>query len=891
MSVIIICKVLSGFFMYEVILNENGHLHFEPLPQASMPTDSKLKKHVKESYPKALFYLATQKKKNYSFSLKFWSDFAGHFIEAARLDPSIEELREKSQILLKKEPIRKLLNESPFMLGSEYLNEDYLQLQWRKLHQYFSSEIKSFNGSVEEYFAGLNPEIHLAGRVFFHLVENKDDTEYPFAFMATYLADVKERENPTHRPLRYALEEYKNDQKKMLLLLATIKRTANASELIKNLLDSGEIFDPLKWTAHEAQNFLEETPLYNQAGVLCRIPNWWRSQSKGFQVNFKIGEKKSSHFGKDSLVNFNANLSLGGEALTEKEIGQLLGQSSGLALLKGKWVKFDKNNLSNALEKWREAKELMHNHGISFHQAMKMLGGLNPDITGLEVEDTEVTRGKWLDGIIDKLKNPELTKNIAVSRKFKGTLRPYQHHGLNWINTLHSLNLGGCLADDMGLGKTIQVLAFLQRIIDKDDGLHLLAVPASLLSNWASEIQKFTPKLKYLIAHPSNQEFKKIKNITQTSFKNYNLIITTYGLVRRSKWCKEINWSYLILDEAQAIKNPGTSQTKAIKALKSKNRLALTGTPIENHPGDLWSLFDFINPGLLGSRSEFQTLTKNLAEDGKGMGKLKSIISPYILRRLKTDKKIITDLPDKIELKSYSHLSKKQAVEYQALVTHIQNSLLESSGIQRKGLILSSLSKFKQICNHSDQYLGTGGYNLIDSGKFELLKEIAETIFEKREKVLIFTQFKEIIIPLNSLLSELSGKKGLILHGGTSIKKRKEAVEKFQSNEYIPYFILSLKAGGTGLNLTAANHVIHFDRWWNPAVENQATDRAFRIGQKKKVIVHKFVTKGTLEEKIDQMIEEKAILASDIIGKGGEIKLTEMKNDEIMNLIKMDQGF
>ncbi len=879
--------------MYEIILNENGNLDFEPLglEEVSAPLGSKFKKYVSESYPKALFYLAIQKKKDYPPSLKFWADFAASFIEEVRLDPSVEALREKGQVFLKKESIQKLLNDSPYMRGSEYLNEDYLQLQWNRLHEHFFNEIKSFKGSVEEYLITLNPGVHLAGRVYFHLVENKDATEYPFAFMATYLADVKERENPTHRPLHYALEEYKNDQNKMFLLLATIKRTAKASEFIKNLLDSGAIFNPLGWTAAEAQQFLEETPIYNQAGVLCRIPNWWRSQSKGFQVSFKIGDKRPSLFGQKSLINFSMNLSLGGESLTEKEINQLLGQSSGLAFLKGKWVKVDQNNLSNALEKWKEAKKLMSDYGIPFHKAMRMLGGLADDISGVDMENAEVTRGKWLDGLIDKLKRPELIKNIALSRKFKGTLRPYQHHGVNWINTLHSLKLGGCLADDMGLGKTIQVLAFLQRIIDKDNKLHLLVVPASLLSNWASEIHKFSPRLKYLMAHPSNQEFKKIKDVTQKNLKNYNLIITTYGLARRSEWCKEINWSYLILDEAQAIKNPGSSQTKAIKTLKSENRLALTGTPIENHLGDLWSLFDFINPGLLGQRTEFQNLIKNLIKDGKGMGKLKSIISPYILRRLKTDKKIISDLPDKIEIKSYSHLSKKQAVQYQSLVTHIQDRLEQSSGIERKGLILSSLSKFKQICNHSDQYLGTGDYSVRNSGKFELLKEITETIFKKREKVLVFTQFKEIIAPLDSLLSELSGKKGLILHGGTSIKKRKEAVEKFQDDEYIPYFILSLKAGGTGLNLTAASHVIHFDRWWNPAVENQATDRAFRIGQKKKVVVHKFITKGTLEEKIDQMIEEKAKLAGDIIGKGGEVKLTEMNNNEIMNLIKMDQGF
>ena len=870
--------------MYEVVLNENGHLGFEPLSRHGGKTDPALKKYVGESCPKALFYLATQKKKDYPSSLKFWSDFTGHFIEEVRLDPSVEELRENSQIPLRRDRVQKLLDDSPYMVGGEYLNEDYLRLQWEKLQDHFSDEIKSFKGSVEEYFSRLDPDIHLAGRVFFHLVENKNDGDYPFAFMATYLADAKEKENPTHRPLRYALEEYKDNQGKMLSLLGTIRKASDTSKIIKNLLDSGEIFDPLRWTMEEAQKFLEETPLYNRAGVLCRIPNWWRSQSGGFRVNFKVGEKKSSLFGTDSLMDFDINLSLGGETLTEKEIAQLLEQSNGMAFLKGKWIRVDRDNLSQALEKWREVKELAKDKGISFHEAMKMLGGYKSPLGDFDGDRVEVTRGKWLDGLMEKLKNPESDRNTALSRKFKGVLRPYQRHGFNWLNRLHSLGLGGCLADDMGLGKTIQVLAFLQKIIDKDNGLHLLVVPASLLSNWASEIQKFSPRIGYLIAHPSNPKFK---DIGQKKLQNHDLVITTYGLVRRLELFKKAKWSYLILDEAQAIKNPGTSQTKAIKGLTSENRLALTGTPIENHPGDLWSLFDFINPGLLGSKTEFQNLTKK----GTGMGRLKKIISPYILRRLKTDKKIISDLPDKIELKTYAHLNKKQAVQYSELIDHIQHSLGETSGMKRKGLILSSLLKFKQICNHSDQYLGTRGYKIADSGKFELLKDIVETIFEKREKVLVFTQFKEIIAPLNNVLSELSGRKGLVLHGGTGIKKRKESVERFQSDEYVPYFILSLKAGGTGLNLTAANHVIHFDRWWNPAVENQATDRAFRIGQKKKVVVHKFITKGTLEEKIDRMIDDKTQLTRDIMGKGDEIKFTEMGNDEIMNLVKLEREF
>ena len=864
--------------MIKISANENGQLSFGP-PTRTSPEAS-------------LLSLASQKEDSLSPSAQFWSNFAKHFIESVRLNPAVEELREKCRVTLAPGKIREFLEEAPFMRGGEYLNEDYLALQWDNLQNHFLRELKFFKGSVEEYLLGLNPGIHLVGRVFFHLVENKQDSEFPFAFMATYLANVKERENPTHRPLKYALNEYEDNQEKMLLLLSTIKRASETSSLIKDLLSSGAIFEPLGWTPKEAQKFLQEIPLYNKAGVLCRIPNWWKSSSRGAKLSITFGNKRSSLLGTDSLVDFDIGISLGEENLSAREAQKLLDESEGLAFLKGKWVNVDSKNLGKALDKWREVKAIMKENQVSFNDAMKMLSNRGHNILGVNLSDFEVTQGKWLAGLTEKLKDPVIIKDTALSIKFKGILRPYQYQGFNWLNTLHSMGLGGCLADDMGLGKTIQVLAFLQKLIDKEAGPHLLIIPTSLLSNWANEIFKFSPRLKFLVAHSSNQEFNELTRFTQEYLSaNYNLVITTYGFARKSEDFKKINWNYIILDEAQAIKNSTTAQTRAIKALKSKNRLALTGTPIENQISDLWSLFDFINPGLLGSKQEFQNTVKRLHRDNKGMGKIRNVVSPYILRRLKTDKKIISDLPPKIEIKSYSRLNKKQAVQYQKLVNHIQASLENTDGIERKGLILSSLMKFKQICNHSDQYLGTGNFNIKGSGKFESLKDICETIFEKREKVLIFTQFREIIPPLNRFLAEMAGKKGLTLHGGTSVKKRKEAVDKFQSNDYIPYFILSLKAGGTGLNLTAANHVIHFDRWWNPAVENQATDRAFRIGQTKKVLVHKFITKGTLEEKIDQMIEEKSKLFANLIGrKGSEINFTEMNDDQIIDLIKMEKG-
>ncbi len=368
-----------------------------------------------------------------------------------------------------------------------------------------------------------------------------------------------------------------------------------------------------------------------------------------------------------------------------------------------------------------------------------------------------------------------------------------------------------------------------------------------------------------------------------------DLVITSYGSAVRLPWLNGTAWRLVILDEAQAIKNPDTKQTKAIKRLKARSRIALTGTPIENRLTDLWSLFDFINPSLLGTAKQFTQFVKQLEERPHNPhGPLRDLVRPYILRRLKTDKSIIADLPDKTEVKAYCPLSRKQAALYSQAVEDLAERLETADNIQRRGVILAALMRFKQICNHPSQWLGDGGWAEEDSGKLARLREIAEVAASRQEKVLVFTQFKETTGPLDAFLASVFGRPGLVLHGGTQVKKRKELVKLFQEDESIPYFVLSLKAGGTGLNLTAASHVIHFDRWWNPAIENQATDRAFRIGQTRNVLVHKFVCRGTVEDKIDQMIELKNQLAGDFLEGGAEVRLTEMDSEALLKMVALD---
>ncbi len=821
-------------------------------------------------------------------SLNYWRMVCGLFARKLTQTPDLEILRHKVKVKISEDILNHILESAPMMTGVEYLTRVVIEDLWQRLHAEFRKEIEQRKGSVEEFIKQYSPDVHLIGRVFFHLVESKKD-EYPFAFIATYTTGLNKHGKSQHLPLTHALQEYGKDGAKLLDLLVAVNRAAKESILIAQLVESGELFHPLAWSAKEAYTFLSEIPLYEQSGILCRIPDWWKRGAASIKVNISLGSKQPSTVGMDALLTFDISLHLEDDQISYDEAKRLLDASEGLALIKNRWVAVDHNKLQQTLEAYEKARKLANRDGISFRDALRL--ELNPG-TQLNIPADEtsvsVTSGQWLDTVMTRMRSPESIAPVSLDSSFKAELRPYQQKGVAWLSFLQSLRFGMCLADDMGLGKTVQVLALLQSLKTKGEkGASLLVVPASLLGNWASEIQKFTPSLTYTVAHPSGTENKKTMLRDKNELDSLDLVITTYLLVQKYEWIQSYEWKCVILDEAQAIKNSGTKQTKAVKKLNAGNRIIMTGTPVENRLSDLWSLFDFINPGLLGSSQEFGRYAKSLTKNTEGYARLRKVISPYILRRLKTDKTVISDLPDKVEMKTWASLGKKQAILYQKLVDDLRYAVETVEGIQRKGIILSSLMKFKQLCNHPDHYLGTGTFEESESGKFGRLREICETIYEKRERVLVFTQFREIVEPLSGFLRTLFKREGLILHGGTAVGKRKEIVARFQGEEYIPYIVLSLKAGGVGLNLTAANHVIHFDRWWNPAVENQATDRAFRIGQKKNVVVHKFITKGTVEERIDEMIEGKIRLSNEIIQSGSEAWITEMSNKELLKMFAL----
>jgi len=830
-------------------------------------------------------------------SLSYWRDVGRAFVGqvCGALDPTDP----RSLVIPGPDDneIAALVQAVPPMQGAELLGAALLVEIWSDMGAALATEAKAFRDGVQGYLSKHSSIWNVVGRVCFHLAENKRDSEYPFAFIATYVHKVSRQAKPQHLPLGRALKDYagaKNRQK-LLALLAPLSRAAEQSEFIRELVDTGDIYHPLSWTPREAHRFLCEIALYEQAGLVVRMPDWWSAKNRPRpKVSVSVGGKAPSTLGMEALLDFDVDLTLDGKKLTKREIEELLASSHGLVLIKGKWVEVDPDKLSQVLDQWRDVQRQAQAGGVSFGEAMRMLSGarLNGQDEGIEdarPEWSEVIAGKWLSSRLDALRSPELQADVEANAGLDAKLRPYQKNGVQWLSTLRSLELGGCLADDMGLGKTIQVLGVLNMSRrNKGNGTDLLVVPASLVDNWRIEIERFAPKLKALIAHPSRIPSPELKTLEKKEVEAHDVVITTYGTAMRTGWMKEHPWRHVILDEAQAIKNPGAKQTKAVKAIPSKWRLALTGTPVENRLGDLWSIFDFLNPGLLGSAKAFNGLCKSMEKSKQGYAPLRRLIQPYILRRLKTDKNVISDLPDKTEVTAHCLLSKRQAALYQQSVDEMKKAIEELDGIERRGVVLAFLMRFKQICNHPSQWLGDGAYEPGDSGKLSRLRELCESIAARQDKVLVFTQFREMTEPLAGFLTEVFGQSGLVLHGGTAVKKRQGLVKIFQEDDRVPFMVLSLKAGGTGLNLTAASHVIHFDRWWNPAVENQATDRAFRIGQKKNVLVHKFVCRGTVEEHIDALIASKLQLSDEVLSQGAESSLTEMSNEELISMVSLD---
>jgi non-specific serine/threonine protein kinase len=657
---------------------------------------------------------------------------------------------------------------------------------------------------------------------------------------------------------------------------------------------------------------LRSAPVLEECGIGVRLPDWWKKRPRP-AVTATLGVRPAS-LGAHALLDVDVGVAIGEERLSAEDVARLLAQGQdGLLLVKGLWVEVDRDKLRQALQHWRGVQAEAAAGAITFLQGMRLLAGL-PEGGGDAAQADELRAwslaqaGPGFKELIAAVRSEALEPCGAIPG-LRADLRPYQAHGVAWLHFLGGLGLGACLADDMGLGKTMQILALLLR--EKQAGPpspralpSLLVAPASLLGNWRKEAARFAPDLRLALLHPSEMDKRAIAALEEPeTLTRYDLVVTSYGMCARLPWLGGIPWRRVIADEAQAVKNAGTRQSKAVRKLQGASRIALTGTPIENSLDDLWALFDFLNPGLLGSAASFASLMKKMVQSPEGFAPLRRLVAPYILRRMKTDKRIIADLPDKTEVQLFCHLTKEQARLYVKVAATLKRTLEELDNSpearnKRRIIVLQSLMLLKQICNHPAQSGALDGadggvgalYAPERSGKFQRLAELCGDIAARQERVLVFTQFREIIDPLADCLERVFGRPGLVLHGGVAVKKRKGLVEAFQQPDGPPFFVLSLKAGGTGLTLTEANHVVHFDRWWNPAVEDQATDRAFRIGQKKNVLVHKCVTQGTLEEKIDELISQKRKLAAEVLEGGAEMDITALSDAEIWNLVRLDAG-
>ena len=644
----------------------------------------------------------------------------------------------------------------------------------------------------------------------------------------------------------------------------------------------------------EALVFLrEQAPILQGAGFRVIVPAWWtatgqrrlrlRLTPRGVAKTTAAASDGPGFFGFDTLVKFTPQVMLDGKPLTKAEWAQVVAAKEGLVQLRGEWMELRSDEIARLEEHWNAGEEAVF---LSVRDMFR---------AEADADGPEIVADGELGQALAALRGTGALDQLAQPAGFVGELRAYQLRGFSWLAYLENLGFGACLADDMGLGKTVQMIAAV--LHDKtrypDCGATLLVAPTSVLGNWQRETGRFAPSLTTHIHHGPGRP--RTKDSFEDAAAGADLVIVSFAIARSdAKILQQVPWRRLVVDESQNIKNPSAAVTKAMRSIKAARRVALTGTPVENRLMDLWSLFSMLNPDYLGSMTAFRKdVERPIMRDGDkpAAERLRRMVRPFILRRMKTDKAIIKDLPEKVEQVAYCNLSGEQATLYEAVLNDLEKKLRDKLGPSRLGLMLATLTRLKQICNHPAQFLQDGSeFAESRSHKLARVCEMLDEIDAEGESALVFTQFTEIGKSLEALLRQRYRAAIYYLHGGTSRARREVMMEEFQNPNSPPaIFVLSLRAGGTGITLTRANHVIHFDRWWNPAVENQATDRAYRIGQEKRVFVHKMVTMGTLEERIDALIESKKKLAEEIVGND-ESWLASLDNEAFRKLIALDRG-
>lgn len=754
----------------------------------------------------------------------------------------------------------------------------------------------------EEWLSRLGEGWQQLGSICFHLAENAGEQaeSAPFAFLATFIHKVGQDGKARHMPLGHAATMMANDHAALLGLLRPLRKAAEQSPFLRKIINSQEVYRPCAWSARTAHAFLESMPLLESVGIETRMVNLWKSAPPRVELEVSVEVQEGSSkpgaapsVNIHSLLHFSPHLVLGDSRLTEEEWAALLAGDDGLVRFRGEWVRLDKERLQRLLESWRQAVR-MASSGIPLLVGLRYLMGKRrealPHLPPPE-DGVRLAAGARLALALSNLhfgnEQPLLPESLET------LLRPYQKDGVRFLANVTEAGFGACLADDMGLGKTLQVIAWLAHLerrgeLGEGRGVALIVAPASLLANWRRELARFAPHLRVVSLHPyalSSQEQFYLHSNPAWLMRRAHVALTTYGIVTREELLAGAGYAALVLDEAQAIKSSSSQRTRAVMRLSARRRVALTGTPVENSLSELRSLFEFLNPGLLGSEKEFNALVRDMGSD---YAPLRRLVRPFLLRRVKSDPSLLPDLPPKTEQAAYCLLTPEQARLYAHEVENLRAVIAEPDPQTRLTLVLPILGRLKQICNHPAQYLGESFYDPAASGKFARLGSLARRIRDAGEACLVFTQYRSIIAPLHDYLEEIFGSPGLTLHGGTPIAERQRLVESFQASGGPAFMILSLKAAGTGLTLTRARHVIHFDRWWNPAVENQASDRAHRLGQTQSVIIHPFISTGTIEENIHSMLHRKTAMADSLLSGGLEKLLLHLSGPELLQLVGID---
>ncbi len=839
-----------------------------------------------------------------STTLAFWSDFVSDLLRTYCI---IREHGENSSLpTLDPQILSRFLSRAGELEQGEAVAQELLDHWWQQTCTSLAREevqigLSSFRRFIEICY----PTFAQIGRIHFHLAEAPAGSAQPFAFLATVTTKQGEKTRVQHRPLGLVVADSAASEHKELLssLLAPLAQIAAANEFCAHLLSTKRLFTTAALSSYEAWQLLQAADACERAGIVFKLPRAWGGlRPAPLKLGITIDTQQESLLGFNSLFSLRVNVQAGDMKLSAEEAAALLAGDSGLVSINGQWIAVNREALAPLLAKWQKAEQL-HEEGLSFGEALRLLaGGWRKVSIGSDDEIVSLHENSWCDFIAGKTLQTTLDALVSpggvlsteeeqlLAKELHASLRPYQRDGLQWLLTLARLGIGGCLADDMGLGKTLQVIALL--LLERrahPQVPNLIVLPASLLANWANELRRFAPSLQVAIVHPAHLSREALSRGPDALLAGIEVVLISFALLPRLEWLSQHRWNLLIVDEAQALKNPYAQQTRTIKKLRARMRLALTGTPLENSVVDLWSIMDFCCPTLLASHEEFRRYYQQAQASDKLDG-LRRLLAPYLLRRKKTDKTVIADLPEKIERSWNCLLSPEQVELYTSTLKQLKKSLEDplAGDRQRRGLILSYLLKFKQICNHPSQLRGDGLYDYAASGKFARLQELSQRIAARGEKLLVFTQFRELCDILAGLLAPVFSRQGSVLHGGVPLARRFSLVEDFQCDRGAPYMVLSLKAGGTGLNLTRASQVIHFDRWWNPGVENQASDRAYRIGQKRTVMVHTLVCGGTIEERIDQMIAAKRSLVDTLVDAVPLAKLTELSNRELFAVLSLD---